>query len=911
MVLGETLTTVVLVPMAEDREETPPLATSDEAVMLRQWGQGPEATLDPSPLYQVFERNEAAFPQTVAAIFEGKSLTYGELNARANQLARALNAKGVCANTMVASFLEPCLEVPVALLAIHKAGGVYVPLDPTHPDARIRDILQDVCPQVVLTQRHLTERLSAQTACELICVDDDQAFSPYDTTNLAHAAEPSDLAYVIYTSGTTGKPKGVLATHANLSHYIRVAEKNFGVTAADRMPVVARFTFSITMFELWTPLVTGAQMHLLPRALILDFDGMVKMLGRVTMIQCTASLMRNLLNYIDAQGIPPSQFAHLRHTSCGGDFVLVDVQERMKKAFPNAEVYVLYGCSENSVMAATYLVPRSEVVTLPAVGRPMVNSKIRLLDAKLQMVAPGAKGEIFLGGKGINRGYLNQPELTVEKFVEIEGERYYRTGDWGRLNPHNNLELLGRTDFQLKLRGVRMEPLEIETILRQAPGVKEALVAVHPWQNNPEGSLTAYLVLANTRDPALPQIRQHLELRLPEYMVPRLFVALNALPVNLNGKVDRKALPPPTADNVLRSGEDSVPQTLTEKTLARIWEETLHISPVGLESNFFELGGDSMAGVLMGLEIEREFSQRMGLEIPFQYPRLRDMASWLDRPKQSEFFSEGVLALRASGSKPILFCVYGALLYRELSLSLGDDQPVYGLYLSDEIDVLRAVVGRPDADPVQEVPDRARRYIQIMRGIQPKGPYILAGESFGGILALEMAQQLKMMGEEVRLLVMMDSGAPNTKYSTTQPFKKRLKIHAILLRRHGLGHVADKVKLRAVRSWERISLRLLSVFKGLGLPVPRIVREHAGLLLQRVRRDVATRAYVPQKYSGKVLLFRALTRDPFEKDALKELGWGHLLSGLIVQDVPGDHLGILDSPNVEVLASYLRKHLGS
>ena len=886
-----------------------PLLGQQEKDTLLSLGRGPSEALDTKPLYQLVEAQAAITPHATAVSFLDTQLSYGELNRCANRLARELRQHGVESGKPVASFLEPCLEVAIALLAIHKAGGIYVPLDPTHPADRIAVLMDDVQPVAVLTKSHLCERLPGQSGAT-ICLDQttlpNQApDNEHESGNLNLVCNPSQTAYIVYTSGTTGKPKGVMASHANLSHYVQVARAAYRMGPGDRMPAMARFTFSITMFELWTPLVSGAELRLIPRAHVLDFNRLVELFGSVTFVHCAPALMRNLLNHMEAQGVDGSLFTALRHVSCGGDFVAFELLERMKKAFPQAEVFVIYGCTEIACMGCTFQAPHDRALTRNTVGRVMSNVTLRLLDAQLQPVPLGVKGEVCFSGPGINQGYWRLPQLTAERFIELDGMRIYRTGDWGRLDANGQLELLGRTDFQMKVRGMRMEPLEIESTLRQAPGVRDALVAARQLEGATEKTLVAYLAFNSGDNPEVGAVRDFLKQRLPEYMIPSLFVAMAALPVNLNGKLDRSALPMPHAGLLMRQSPDEAPHTATEQALANIWSNVLSISPIQRDSDFFELGGDSLSSVLLLMEVQRRLGLKLAVDAPLRAPTLREMATLIDTGAASSH--TGLVLLRSGRDTPPVFCVYGALLYRELSQHLQPGRSVYGAYLAEEVSWLSAQSS--DKARALSIPEMAVQYMAMLRSVQPQGPYVLVGESFGGLIALEMAQQLKASGDSASLVVMLDCHAPNTNYMSTRPLPVRIKLHLQLLRERGLTYVAERMERRRKLMWEGVASQLPAVLRALRLTMPRKILEAAGDLTQRRATHKASDAYQPTAYDGKVLLFRAEERNLFEWDEGQDLGWGRWLTQLSIEQVPGNHLSILRSPNVEVLAARLNRYL--
>ena len=563
----------------------------------------------PEFVHKAFEARAAAAPDAIAARFRDAALSYGALNAAANALAHRLAAEGVGAESRVAVCLEPSLDVPVALLAILKAGGVYVPLDPTHPQARLRALLEDVQPRALITRPSLLEKLGPCGAAVLASDRLDSLASGRPSGNLDRAVRPDQTAYVYFTSGTTGAPKGALASASNLASYVAAARERFAIGPADVMPAIARFTFSISMFELMAPLVSGGTLLLLEREHVLDLERMSKTLQEVTFFHAGPSLLKNLVAHIKRAYPDFRSFARVRHASSGGDMIPPELLECLKEIFTAAEVFVIYGCTEISCMGCAYPVPRDRVVERTYVGRPFDGVGVRVMDAAFNPAPLGVVGEICFAGEGVVKGYLNRPDLAAQKFVEIDGRRFYRTGDMGRLSEDGWLEILGRSDFQIKLRGMRVELGEIEHYLRRAAGVRDGVVMPMTLGGS-EKSLVAYIVMDRDRplDPrvsALDEIHSHLARHLPEYMLPTTYVELDSLPLNHNMKIDRSALPPPAKFRREMPAPGREPRSEAEKRLASLWRGLLGVEAVGLDDRFFDLGGSSLLGLELIVAVER------------------------------------------------------------------------------------------------------------------------------------------------------------------------------------------------------------------------------------------------------------------------------------------------------------------
>ena len=573
---------------------------------------------------QQIELQAAAAPEATALRFRDTSLSYGELNRRANQLAHYLAERGIGEDCRVIVCVEPGFDIVVALLGVLKAGAVYVPLDPGYPRARIQALLADTQASLVITQHQLEARLELEHTPTLTLDALTETADALAWEDPRRAIAPDQAAYLYYTSGTTGSPKGVLGDHANLLHYVQAAQQRYGIDSHDVLPAIARFSFSISLFELLTPLCAGGTLIILEREHILDPERMARTLSEVTLFHAGPSLLKGLTGYIRRNYPDLSAFSGVRHASSGGDMVPPELLETLKELFSNAEVFVIYGCSEISCMGCTYPVPRDRRITTTYVGRPFDNVVVRVLDGAGRILPAGIVGEIHFAGDGLTLGYLNRPELSAEKFITVFGQRFYRTGDRGRLSEDGWLEILGRNDFQTKLRGMRVELGEVEHHLRRAPGVREA-VAIAKETRAQDKVLVAYVVTepangaaASEKAARIAAIRQHLIEQLPDYMVPAVYVELDALPLNHNMKVDRRALPEPKEDDLraLSVASVRVPQKATEQMLASLWRKSLGVQRVGLDDNFFELGGHSMLGVQLSLEIEDALGVRLeGMDI--------------------------------------------------------------------------------------------------------------------------------------------------------------------------------------------------------------------------------------------------------------------------------------------------------
>ncbi len=513
-----------------------PLLTSAEIRALVDGQEGGPA-YSPVPVHRLFEALASKQPAALAASFHEHRVTYAQLDERSNQLAHHLVGCGVGPEIPVAVCVRPSLEVLVAMLAIWKARGIYLPLDPTHPEAFIGRMLDEARPRVVLT----SSALSPLTArFPQLCFDTEAGLLE-KLPRVAPATEPSlaDPAYLFYTSGTTGKAKGVVATQGNLSQYIHSAARKYGFCRDDVFPSLARFTFSISLFELLSPLCCGGSLRILDRDEVLTPERLCLALQEVTVLHAGPSLLGSLFRYLRSTPSAPGTLPRMRHASSGGDMVPPSVMEEMKRVFPTAELFVIYGCTEISCMGTTFPIDRERKVSRTFVGKPFPDVTLRVLDSNRSLVPFGVVGEICFAGKGVVRGYLDRPDLTAEKFIDIDGDRFYQTGDMGRLHPDGNLEILGRRDFQVQLRGIRIELAGIEKTVQEL-GLAAQCAVVAKTLDEGDVRLVAFVVKPSVDDVA--SFRRALLAELPDYMLPHHVVVLDDMPLTVNRKLDRNRL---------------------------------------------------------------------------------------------------------------------------------------------------------------------------------------------------------------------------------------------------------------------------------------------------------------------------------------------------------------------------------
>ncbi len=568
----------------------------------------------------------------MAVVYDGAYLTYRHLNERANQLAHYLRQLGVGPDVLVGLCAERSLEMLVGLLGILKAGGAYVPLDPTYPQERLAFMLTDSGVSVLVMQAAFVERLPAHQA-KIVCLDTDwETIAQQSQETPVSGLTADNLVYMIYTSGSTGEPKGVLITHKNLVHSTS-ARLDYYIDPVKSFLLVSSFAFDISAAGIFWTLCQGGTLALPRQGEERDPAQLIELITRhrISHLLCLPSLYTLLLT--QAQ---PAQLASLRNIIVGGEVCPDTLPKHHAQVLPQAALFNEYGPTEGTVWCSVYRCqPQEHNTTNISIGRPIDNTQIYVLDAHLQPVPIGVPGELYLGGDGLARGYLNRPELTAERFIahplSVEsGARLYKTGDLVRWRPDGNLEFLGRIDHQIKLRGFRIELGEIEAALAHYPAVREAAVLVR--EDTPgDKRLVAYVVPASGEAPTSATLRSYLKTRLPDYMIPASFVFLKAMPLNPNGKLDRKALPAPVASSAQRDENFVAPRTLAEERLAEIWAEVLGIKQVSITANFFELGGHSLLALQTIMQIEERFLVKFSLSRFFKAPTVQAVAAEIEQ----------------------------------------------------------------------------------------------------------------------------------------------------------------------------------------------------------------------------------------------------------------------------------------
>jgi amino acid adenylation domain-containing protein len=837
-------------------------------------------------IHQLFEGQVERAPDAVAVRHGGEKLTYRELNVEANRLAHYLRGVGAGPDIPVGICLLPSLSLVVALLAVMKAGGACLPLDPGYPAERLQFMLDDAQVPVLLTSEALRAQLE-RPGTAIVCIDSQRAaIAKESRDNPACDINPANLAYVIYTSGSTGKPRGVLLTHAGLANHNLASIKLYDLKPGDRVLQFSSISFDIAIEEIWPALLTGASLILRPANFSLavaDFLHCADQEG-ITVFDLPTAYWHELVHGLsEGAGTLPKS---LRLVIVGGEKASAPLLRTWRTQVTSGVRWInTYGPTEASVIATAYEPAAGEVPDPLPIGKPIDNVRTYILDRNLQPVPVGVPGELHIGGLGVARGYLNRPELTTEKFVSDAfcihpGARLYKTGDLVRYLPSGDIEFLGRRDFQVKIRGFRVELGEIEAALARHSEVREAVVIAREEGLNGK-RLVAYLVSLPGSTPAPSELRSYLKRQLPDYMVPSDFVLLDELPLTPNGKIDRSALPAPSAEQT-SAGDYAPPSDAVESQLVGMWEEILGRRPIGIRDNFFELGGHSLLAVRLMRRIDRGFGRTVPLAALFEAPTIEQFAAILRQP-QSTLGTSLIVPIQPKGSRPPFFCVHGlggaVLRFQELARHMAPDQPFYGIQP-------QGING--DKPVLESVEEMAACYIGEMRKFQSEGPYYIGGYSFGGLVAFEMARQLHSNGQEIGLLALLD----------TYPGKAKSK--AVLLstllalpREQQSAYVARKLK--------KYRRGLRRRFDALFLPKP----------LKLVHKTLARAEamYQPEVYYGAATWFRASEKALRGLDDPQSDWATWAAAGVETHEIDGDHGAIMKAPMVGVLAQQLRASL--
>ncbi len=843
-----------------------------------------------------FEQQVAKYSDRIAVKSKTCKFTYEQLNRAANRAARAILRVGGRREERVAIFLEHDTDLIVAMLAIFKAGKISVPLEVSYPAARINYVLEDTLAQAIITNTKNLPLLAKSTKrdCQLINIDQIDIDDGDD--NLGLSIPPDALAWILYTSGSTGTPKGVVQNHRNTLNEIRRSTNAFLISSEDRLSFTLPCTVAGGVREILLPLLNGASLY----PLNIKEEGLTNFANtlrqeKITVSRFVSTVFRSFLSHLNED----EKLLSHRLIYVGGEpLTRRDVELFRARVSSDCILVNAYGATETGI-CRYYFITKETLICgeIAPIGYAVDDMEVFPADECGEKVSAGEAGEIVVKSRYLSPGYWRRPDLTHASFLpdlERGDERIYRTGDLGLIRPDGCLEYLGRKDYQVKISGRRIEASEIETALLDVAGIREVVVVARETRRGYQ-SLVAYVVPAQGQSHTSIELRSLLKAKLPDYMVPSTFAFLNALPRTPNGKVDRRALPPPDQTEPQIEKGFIAPRNILELNLAKMWEGILGISPISIEDNFFDLGGNSLQAIQLCGQISKQLGRSLLPAALFRAPTIKQVVKLLRQETNSRPLSS-LVAVEPHGSKPPFFCVHGYNSYVHLAHYLGTNQPFYGLaqHLSGK---------QIHYTCVQDI---AAHYLEEVRSLQPKGPYYLAGHSIGAAIAYEMAQQLTKQGEAVSLLALIDpvslnlsSGSADLSTSFVTRFSGHLTQLEALSLDTKLNYILEKTRKRFVDGIKRTACRVYHLV-GLSLP-PALQSFYVDKIVYGTIYPKARDAYVPQSYPGNAVIFHAeeSSYDP-------ELDWKKLITGGVeIQNVSGDHLSILAEPHVRLWAEAL------
>ncbi len=844
-----------------------------------------------------FEKIVKEFPNRIAVKAKNRVVSFAELNVMAHRFAHAILSTRSRAGKPVGILLDKGVEQVAAMLGVLKAGKFFVLLDAAFPQSRIAAILADSESNLVISDRQLSAAIIRESNSDrqLVFVESTNTIDQVQDLDLA--ISPADIASISYTSGSTGQPKGVIQTHRNLLHEHILRTRSNAVNEHDRVALLTTAT-SNAISNTFQALLTGATLcpfevrnegvHRLASWLVEE---------KISVCLISSTLFRALCRTLNG----PQNFSDLRFLRLRSDAAYkTDVEEFRKYFSPNCVLVHGLSSSETWVLCEYVINHETEIPgnELP-VGYPVQDKQILLLDEEGRELGPNEVGEIVVRSRYLSPGYWRRPDLTKLRFIADPYDpekRLYYTGDLGLMLPDGCLIHTGRKDFRVKVRGYGVDLTEVEQTLREHPSVKDAAV-VSIQSGSGEHRVAAYLTTAYRTKMNASELRTFLRFKLPEYMVPSVFVTLDAMPLTASGKIDRIHLPIPEPKRPELTHSYAAPRYPTEEKLERIWAEVLGLDRVGIDDDFFDLGGHSLLAVRLISEVEISFGKKIPVATLLKAPTVAQLASVL--PSLGKTVSSPLIAIQPTGSKPAFFCAHGADAYGRLARHLGPDQPFYGLAQHLEERQVRYT----------SIEAIAAHYVKEIRKVQPAGPYYIGGHSIGGLIAFEMAQQLQKLAQEIALLVVIDSGPPArtqpvgtnnpSHHSGNEPLAKSLALPSLKRNLWLVRHRIDETMRKIPKA---VTCRVYHLL-GIRLP-PELKTFYVDQVVYGRIYPTAHRNYVPREYSGRAVYFQS------EDTRVRVAGWEKLMTkGLEVRPVTGNHLSMLTEPHLKSLAETLKECL--
>lgn len=837
-------------------------------------------------IHQVFAAQAARNPGAPALDFSGCRLTYRQLDEASTRWAQSLKEMGVGPDVPVGVYAEPSPGTMIAFLATLKAGGCYLPLDAHYPPDRIRFMLKDTGSTLVLSQSKFAKNIPEFRGRMVFLDQDPPAVTPGSLEDNGNGASAHHSACIFYTSGSTGRPKGVAVPHRAVNRL--VCNTNYiHFRPADRVAQTSNLAFDGATFEIWGALLNGGCLVGCPKETLLSPRDLEAFLQRqeITVLFLTPAIFHQTAREV------PGAFRSVRDLIMGGEVLDPRWVRDALKHGPPGRLINAYGPTEATTFATWHRVKdlRDDARSIP-IGRPLANTTVYILGPDLEPVPEGGPGELFIGGDGLARGYVNRPAETAEKFIphpfsDEPGARLYKTGDRACYRPDGNVEFLGRMDEQLKIRGFRIEPGEIEGVLKTHREVGEALVVAGEHGDPGDKYLAAYIVPLSPFGPTDQDLKNFLKDFLPDFMVPAFFIRMDRLPLNPNGKVDRSALPPP--DPRPAGSEVEPPGDEVEERLIAIWEQLLGIRPLGVHDDFFALGGHSLLGAVLFTKLESVFGRKLPLSLLYQRPTIAQLAEVVRRPDSSVSCPHPLLVpINTLGSQPPFFWIQGKDALPVLKQSLGPDWPLY--YLPPPMEL------EGTFPPYDSFEDLASRYREAIRLVQPQGPYFLGGFSGGALLAFETARQLRQKRGPIALLFLLDPSPPGNLPLVSMPWSFHLKKLLQIPFREKPVYLLTILK--------NLSQKMMGeVYRAFGYDLPNPL--HGSLPILSLRS--AIKNYLPGPFSDKTVLIKGnlgLEKNFFDWESL-------VGSQLEVHGLEADHTRFLKKPFIHIWAEHLRQSL--
>jgi amino acid adenylation domain-containing protein len=863
-----------------------------------------------------FEQIASKFPKNTAITSKDEKITYQSLNESSNRLAHAILSEIGSSPEPVAIILGHDAPAIQAIWGILKSDHAYVILIPSLPSARICQILEDMQARLIVSdnQNLITCKAALPENSKIEIINLDHLEESLRSTNPGLSIPVTNMAYIVYTSGSTGAPKGAIQLHQNVMCATLSQINELWISHSDRIALFLYLGYDAARFGIYGAALTGATLCMYDIR-SMGINGLPDWINqeRITVLHSTPSILRQAMNLIPKNRCFPS----VRAINLGGEpATSYDVHLYHQHFSRKCSLSNSLGSTETQTIARYTIDQQTKIKgdSIP-IGFPLFGKTIELVDDSGHTVGVDEIGEIIVKSRYISPGYWRRPDLTAEKFsfdLQDSELRIFRTGDLGCFRPEGYLEYFGRKDTQIKIRGMRIELAEIEAVLLQQAGVRNAIViAREVKQSSDDKQLVAYVELENNVALSRLQLHNSLGRRLPEYMLPTFIVLLEKLPLTSTGKVDRLALPSPEEVNQAQKHSYIPPRDATETQLVKIFEHILRIQPVGIKDNFFELGGNSLLAAQLFNQIERRFHKKLPLATLFQAPSIEQLGAILRQENWVPDWSS-LVALQSNGVKPPLFLAApvggNVLSYRDLMTHLPADQPCYGLQ----------AVGLDGIQlPKRDVIEIAAHYINEIRTIQPTGPYYLAGSSFGGLVVYEMAQQLHDMGQSVALVVMFDAYGPN--YPRRMPGMSRFRRRLFKYVRRAESHFSNiqyanwqgkftYIQTKGKKLLSRFSRQISRKLDQVIHPLPRELRmvKAAGYNAGKKRSRYARQA---RRFGSRLVLFRA-SKQPLGIYPDPTLGWGAVVGEDVeVYEIPGHHTSLIYEPRVHMIADKLREIL--